>query len=214
MGLTHGVDGQNAPIETEPTKDPEGAKILWSKSIRTVEAASKPDNSQQWLTAVRFVAEINKSIVIAAPDQLTLDRVTTDFARPLQKAWQGLDPKKRRLKFELWSRVPSDVRDMVGDPWLSESAADAAPEPDQALDTAALDLDHSMSFSTLVAGPSNARAVGLGKRVAMGSPIPAGVIVITDSPAPVKRIFSRRLSPKRSCAMINAVWPIFLPKNS
>lgn len=181
MGLTHGVEGQNAPIEMEQTTDQEGAKTLWSKSIRTVAAASKPDNSQQWLTAIRFVAEINKSIVIAAPDQLTLDRVTTDFARPLQQAWQKLDPKKRRLKFELWNRVPADVRDMVSDPWLSESAADAAEHPDEA-DVADLDLDQSMTFSTLVAGPSNARAVGLGKRVASGAPIPAGVIVIYGQP--------------------------------
>jgi chromosomal replication initiator protein len=39
-----------------------------------------------------------------------------------------------------------------------------------------------MTFSTLVTGPSNARAVGLGKRVAKGAPIPAGVIVIYGEP--------------------------------
>lgn len=182
MGLTYGVEGQKATTKAKATDNQFGAKTLWSQSVSAVEAEAKPDNSQQWLTAIRFVAEINNSIVIAAPDQLTLDRVSTDFSRPLQQAWQKLDPKKRRLKFELWSRVPSDVRDMVGDPWLSESGQTTIVADDSEPDYAALDLDHSMTFATLVAGPSNARAVGLGKRVASGAPIPAGVIVIYGQP--------------------------------
>ena len=182
MGLTYGVDGQKASTETVQQGDQLGAKALWSQSLKTVESEAKPDNSQQWLTAIRFVAEVNKSIVIAAPDQLTLDRVTTDFARPLQQAWLKIDKKQRRLKFERWDRVPADVREMVGDPWLAESdEAAIVPEDDQP-DYQDLDLDHTMTFATLVSGPSNARAVGLGKRVAKGAPIPAGVIVIYGQP--------------------------------
>lgn len=182
MGLTYGVDGQKATTDNARAGDQLGAKSLWSQSVSAVEAEAKPDNSQQWLTTIRFVAEINNSIVIAAPDQLTLDRVTTDFSRPLQQAWQKLDPKKRRLKFELWNRVPTDVQEMVGDPWLTEQkTADAISDQDEP-DYAALDLDHTMTFTTLVTGPSNARAVGLGKRLASGAPIPAGVIVIYGQP--------------------------------
>lgn len=182
MGLTYGVDGQKASTDGARAGDQQGAKSLWAQSVGAVEAEAKPDNSQQWLTAIRFVAEINNSIVIAAPDQLTLDRVTTDFSRPLQQAWQKLDPKKRRLKFELWNHVPADVREMVGDPWLREQKGTEATRLEDEPDYAALDLDHTMTFSTLVTGPSNARAVGLGKRVASGAPIPAGVIVIYGQP--------------------------------
>ena len=182
MGLTYGVDGQNASAKATEMQDQLGAKAIWSKSLGAVEAESKPDNSQQWLTSIRFVAEINNAIVIAAPDQLTLDRVTTDFSRPLQRAWEKLDPKKRRLKFELWARVPADMREMVGDPWLQEAVEPQAADDSSADEYAALELDHSMTFATLVAGPSNARAVGLGKRVASGAPIPAGVIVIYGQP--------------------------------
>lgn len=182
MGLTTGVEGQNSSTNTVQDGEALGAKALWSRSLQAVEADSKPDNSQQWLTAIRFVAEVNKSIVIAAPDQLTLDRVTIDFARPLQKAWLQRDKKQRRLKFELWERVPADVRDMIGDPWLAESEdsiSQTAPDDAEYTD---VDVDHTMTFGTLVAGPSNARAVGLGKRVAKGAPIPAGVIVIYGQP--------------------------------
>jgi chromosomal replication initiator protein len=184
MGLTNGVDGQKAPTSADQNGEQLGAKALWSKSLKAVEVESKPDNSQQWLTAIRFVAEVNKSIVIAAPDQLTLDRVTTDFARPLQRAWLKLDPKNRRLKFELWGRVPADVREVVGDPWLNESEASNVPGADaeNAVSETDAEIDHSMTFSTLVSGPSNARAVGLGQRVAKGAPIPAGVIVIYGQP--------------------------------
>ncbi|MEM1146527.1 MAG: DnaA/Hda family protein [Pseudomonadota bacterium] len=182
MGLTYGVEGQNASTGTGSTERQFGAKSLWAKSIGAVEADSQPDNSQQWLTAIRFVAEVNKSIVIAAPDQLTLDRVTADYSRPLQKAWLKLDPKKRRLKFELWSRVPIEIREMVGDPWLREDAIIEVDPEDTLPDYDALGLDHTMTFATLVAGPSNARAVGLSKRLASGAPIPAGVIVIYGQP--------------------------------
>ena len=108
--------------------------------------------------------------MIAAPDQLTLDRVTTDFARPLQQAWLKLDKKQRRLKFERWDRVPDDVREMVGDPWLAESD-EAAHEPaDEQPDYAARELDQaedgSMGVVDLIVaggleGPALA-AVGLG----------------------------------------------------
>ncbi len=182
MGLTNGVGEQKPTTNHNVRGDQLGAKALWSKSLTQVEAETAPDNSQQWLTALRFVAEVNKAIVVAAPDQLTLDRVTTGFARPLQQAWQKLDPKKRRLKFELWSRVPADVRDVVGDPWLSESSATAASASEDAEADASGEVDHSMTFRTLVTGPSNARAVGLGKRLAKGAPIPAGVIVIYGQP--------------------------------
>ena len=182
MGLTHGVDGQKAAPETGQAVAHQGAKAIWSKSLEAVEAETKPGNAQQWLTAIRFVAEVNKSIVIAAPDQLTLDRVTTDFARPLQQAWLKLDPKNRRVKFELWGRVPEDVRDVVGDPWLKEDEGALSDAEDLFSDYEALELDHAMTFATLVSGPSNARAVGRGKRLAKGAPIPAGVIVIYGQP--------------------------------
>lgn len=212
MGLTYGIEDQKASIGRTQAVEQLGAKSLWSKSITVVEAESKPDNSQQWLTAMRFVAEINKSIVVAAPDQLTLDRVAADFARPLQKVWTKLDPKKRRLKFELWSRVPQDIREMVGDPWLADADwSEQSMTEEQSDDLAGLDPDHSMSFATLVVGPTNARAVGLGKRVATGSPIPAGVIVIYGQPGTgkthlLKAIESEasRRNDKRRLAYISA----------
>ncbi|NQY96705.1 MAG: ATP-binding protein [Henriciella sp.] len=183
MGLTYGVGEQKPATGVNVRNVHLGAKALWSKSLEAMQAKTTPDNSQQWLTDLRFVAEVNNAIVVAAPDQLTLDRVIASFERPLQQAWQDVDPKRRKLKFELWSRIPADVRDVVGDPWLNESAFEADAEfgfADGEDGEAA--IGHAMTFSTLVTGPSNARAVGLGKRLAKGAPIPAGVIVIYGEP--------------------------------
>lgn len=182
MGLTHGVGEQKPATGVNVRDDQLGAKALWSKSLEAMQAQTTPDNSHQWLTDLRFVAEVNNAIVIAAPDQLTLDRVVTSFERPLQQAWQKVDPKSRRIKFELWSRIPGDVRDVVGDPWLNDRTLDEALDALTAEDDSAEEIGHAMTFSTLVTGPSNARAVGLGKRLAKGAPIPAGVIVIYGEP--------------------------------
>ena len=182
MGLTYGVGEQKPTTKTNVRGDELGAKALWSKSLEAMQAKTTSENAQQWLMDLRFVAEVNNSIVVAAPDQLTLDRVTSGFERPLQQTWQKIDPKCRKLKFELWGRIPSDVRDVVGDPWLSESDADAAADQGASSSDDADAIGHAMTFSTLVTGPSNARAVGLGKRLAKGAPIPAGVIVIYGEP--------------------------------
>ena len=182
MGLTYGVGEQKPTTESNVRGDQLGAKALWSKSLEAMQAKTTPNNSQQWLTDLRFVAEVNNAIVVAAPDQLTLDRVISGFERPLQQTWQELDPKRRKLKFELWGRIPADVRDVVGDPWLNDNTIEAATECGAAEDDDAASIGHAMTFSTLVTGPTNARAVGLGKRLAKGAPIPAGVIVIYGEP--------------------------------
>ena len=70
MGLTYGVGEQKPSTVSNVRGDQLGAKALWSESLQLVEAKTAPDNSQQWLTALRFVAEVNNAIVVAAPDQL------------------------------------------------------------------------------------------------------------------------------------------------
>lgn len=183
MGRMTGANGTsdtNARTNTDDTPDIPGARELWAKTVAAVRGEIAPNAFEQWIEPIRFVAEIDGAIVIAARDAFTLDRVNADYARDLQKAWQTLDPKDRRLKFQLWSRLSKDTRAIAGDPWETGSV-----EPTPVIeDTPALTLSAapSMSFDTLVTGKSNARAVGLGKRVAAGAPIPAGVIVVFGQP--------------------------------
>ena len=167
-----------------------GAKEIWEQTLSGLDDQAPSQGYEKWLGNIRFVAEIDKAILIAAPDQLTLDRVQTEYARPLQKSWRTYDPKQRRLKFELWSRVNSDIREMIGDPWqVEEAAAPIEPKP-------SLDEDNMLSFETLVSGPSNARAIGLGRRVASGGQIPSGVVVIYGQPGTGKTHILRAIEAK------------------
>lgn len=183
MGRMNGFERDNTPAESRTskgTKDTPGAREIWVQALTEAKDTFSPEVYSNWLMPVRFVAEVHGAILIAARDQLTLDRVVSDYARPLQKIWRAHDPKDRRLKFELWSRIGADIRDMVEDPWARPALPEVTvAKPATVAGTAARS---SMTFATLVTGPSNARAVGLGKRLAEGAAIPAGVIVIYGEP--------------------------------
>ena len=183
MGRLIGADGNTdsgAQHTGADITDVPGARDLWSGVMTTVQGEIAPNEFNKWLEPIRFVAEVNDAIVIAAQDQFTLDRVNSEYARKLQLAWQAADPKARRLKIQLWSRISADIRDIAGDPWAQPAVEQTAEE--ETAPTVSATAIGSMSFDTLVTGPSNARAVGLGKRVASGEPIPAGVIVVYGQP--------------------------------
>ena len=182
MGLLSGVENE-AGAESDrggtAVPDSPGARELWDRSLESVRSEVPAEAYANWLASARFVAEVNKSIVIAARDPLTLDRIEADFARPLQRAWRQLDPKQRRLRFKLWSRISPEVRDMVGNPWAITPSEEDSSLSQRRDDTA---VRHSMSFDTLVVGESNERAVGIAKRVASGAPVPAGIVVMYGQP--------------------------------
>lgn len=179
MGQVIGGERQNA-MQDSAISDFHlpGAKDIWAQTLSTFSAQANDHGHKQWLGNTRFIAEINNAILIAAPDQLTLDRVQADYAHGLQRCWRGHDPKQRRLKFELWGRVKSDIREMISDPWAGPVTIEPTPKTDNVTETSAQPL----TFETLVQGPSNARAIGLGKRVATGGQIPSGVVVIYGQP--------------------------------
>ena len=166
MGRLIGADGNTdsgAQHTGADITDVPGARDLWSGVMTTVQGEIAPNEFNKWLEPIRFVAEVNDAIVIAAQDQFTLDRVNSEYARKLQQAWQAADPKARRLKIQLWSRISADIRDIAGDPWAQPAVEQTAKE--ESAPTVSATAIGSMSFDTLVTGPSNARAVGLGKLV-------------------------------------------------
>lgn len=174
MGRNDRVERNTPPAESRTDEDlnnAPGARELWTQTLEAARRNVSPDHFDKWLAPSRFVAEVNDAIVIAAQDQLTIDRITTEHARALQQYWLSFDPRGRRLKFELWSRIKSEIRDMVDDPWRQHGEAHSTDGQGLA-----------MTFDTLVEGASNARAIGLGKRLGTGGAIPANVIVIYGQP--------------------------------
>ncbi|CAI8286841.1 MAG: hypothetical protein CME93_04870 [Hyphomonadaceae bacterium] len=162
-------------------QDGPGALQLWENTMITIKGIIPGEDYANWLAPLRFVAEIDKAIVIAAKDQFTLDRIEGDYARRLQQVWERMDPKGRRLKFNLWSRLSSEVRDMVRNPWAIADAPDSDTTAADATSTTAL-AQGALTFKNLMVGDSNRRAVGLGRRLAAGDPIPAGIVVIYGQP--------------------------------
>ncbi len=179
LGRMGALDGCEAG-EGRKVQDVPGARELWVKSVDAVRGRLPADTYANWLSSVRFVAEVNKAILIAAKDPLTLDRIEAEFSRPLQKAWRQFDPKGRRLRFQLWSRIDPEIRDMVGNPW--DAPSPVAVETPAPRSSARVVSGQTMTFSSLVVGESNRRAVGLAHRVANGDPIPAGIIVVYGQP--------------------------------
>lgn len=172
MGRNDSVDQNNDAVENgtgSEAQDLPGARELWAQTLKVAREDISADNYDNWLAPCRFVAEVDDAILIAAKDRLTIDRITADYARPLQQTWLTVDPRGRRLKFQLWNQIKNEIRDFVGDPWAQPVVQKAAHAK-------------GMTFKTLVVGESNNRAVGLGKRLAAGDPIPAPVIVIYGEP--------------------------------
>ncbi len=157
-----------------------GARNLWASVMEKAIDEVSVDAITNWLQPLRVIAEVDGAILVSAQDQFTLDRVTSEYDRVLQKTWNSVDPKARRLKFQLWSRIDRAIREMAGNPWQiahEDSKPAAAPE------TAAPELrDDCMRFETLVVGASNQRAVGVARRVAEGGRMQAGVVVIYGQP--------------------------------
>lgn len=174
MGRNYGVEkntDQAESLSDQNMADLPGARELWTSVLDQVRADVTAEAYDKWLAAIRFVAEVDKDIVIAANDRLTFDRVTSEYLRALRIEWQAQDAKGRRLKFELWSDLKPEIREMVGNPWQTPVIRLQKPVAGQ-----------SMTFESLVVGDSNRRAFGLAKRLASGEPIPAGVIVIYGQP--------------------------------
>lgn len=155
----------------ENAADLPGARELWTSVLDRVRGDVTAEAYEKWLAAIRFIAEVDNDIVIAANDRLTFDRVTAEYLRDIRGAWQKQDAKKRRLKFQLWDDLKPEIREMVGNPWQAPVVRLQKPVSGQV-----------MTFETLVVGESNRRAFGLAKRLASGEPIPAGVVVIYGQP--------------------------------
>ncbi|MEM1087891.1 MAG: DnaA/Hda family protein [Pseudomonadota bacterium] len=182
MGFSEGDDDNHEIAERNMLNV--GAGMIWDQVKSDLRGVLNAEDYTKWIAPLRFAAEIHGTMTIAARDRFTLDRANTDFGRLIQKTWAAADPAKRRVKLELWSRLPSDVRAMLDNPWTS------SPEPDpsaKAHDEDAADKDvgvdgEHMTFDTLVTGPPNENAAHLAQRIAEGASVPGGVILFYGPP--------------------------------
>ncbi len=139
---------------------------IWMRVRNDLGRKIAPDEYAKWIRDLKFIAEVHGSILIAARDRLSYDRVDGDYRRLIEQAWKTFDPKQRPLRLECWSNAPQDVRSLVSDPWAGTIATPRKRSVS------------NMTFGTLVVGPSNDVAVMLGKRIAGGEATSAPVALL------------------------------------
>ena len=153
--------------------------MIWNDVRDVLRDKVSESEFTRWIADLRLVAEHNGEMIVAARDPLDYDRVSSTHLRAIEKLWAAADPAQRTLKLICWRNAPSDLRDLVNDPWaVAETAAPAeAPEP-----VTSSGAGPAMTFDTLVTGPSNEIAVTLAKRIAAGLPAGTATTLIYGPP--------------------------------
>ena len=157
------VAGNNASLGAEV-----GGPEIWKRVCVRLASEIDPAEFHKWIASLRFISEVDGSVLIVAKTRFAFDRVNAHYFRQIEKAWARLDPKERPVQFECWSSVSSDIRALLKDPWADEARVlrivEAEPEPQDA-DTL-LSGPAPMRFDTFVTGASNDVATTVARSIA------------------------------------------------
>ena len=183
MGLNEnsGAHNNGKNSGTSGGGDGHRGKELWQTVLRTARTEASAEDYDKWISDLRFVADDNGTVLIAARDQLACDRINSYHRPMLRKAWRSADPNGRALKIACWKDIPADTRDIIGNPWLAERAAVRAKEEAQteaAASTSPGRNGDAMSFETLVVGDTNRAAVRLAEMIVGNTHMHADVALI------------------------------------
>ncbi len=159
-------------VRSEFNSDGAQGPEIWALVQSHLRGRIDRDEYTKWIHGLKFVADVDGQMVVAARDRVEFDRVVSNYQRRIVQAWRRHDPKGRTLRLECWTSAPTDLKARVGDPW---SAPEALPRADE---VHAEDKSSSMRFGTLVEGESNRTAARLIRRIADGETVPASVIVV------------------------------------
>jgi chromosomal replication initiator protein len=155
---------------------------VWSMVRRVIKARTNKAEFDKWIAPLRFVAEVDGSVLIVARTKFDLDRVDSEYRRDIMSAWKRIDALGRSVKLQCWETAPEDVRNLVDYPWAEDvtvmDKADAV-----VMDAAAPGNEVGfgpsvMRFETLVTGESNGIAAQIAQDLARGARVPASVIFI------------------------------------
>ncbi|MEO1028189.1 MAG: DnaA/Hda family protein [Pseudomonadota bacterium] len=157
---------------------------VWARVKAQLKSQVSEDIYHNWLSDLRFVAEVDGAVLIAARRQYTFDRVNRDHRQLIQRTWSRHDPQSRIAKLACWDTASSDLRTLVEDPWKEADIDDEATEAGVAngSDGTKSASATAMTFANLITGPSNAVAVNTAFQIAAGEQFPAGTLVMISGP--------------------------------
>ena len=170
--------GGTGVVENSTSLGPE----VWSMVLGVIRERTSKAEFDKWIAPLKFVAEVNGSVLILARTKFDLDRVDAEYRRDIMSVWKHIDAQDRSVKLQCWENAPSDVRSLIDYPWadkivesrLADAEAIAAKGPQEVSPLGPA----VMRFDTLVTGESNSVAAQLARDVAKGGRLPVSVVVI------------------------------------
>lgn len=152
---------------------------VWKRVCAQLSLLFDTDEYNKWIATLRFLADVDGTVLIVARTQFAFDRVHAQYKRLIQRAWQDTDPRGRPVRLECWSSLPSDLRELSGDPWADNEELSASAPAGRGESSQNMMGPGVMRFDTLVMGTSNMVAVKVAEGIAAGQQsVPASVIVI------------------------------------
>ncbi|MGB3627832.1 MAG: DnaA/Hda family protein, partial [Henriciella sp.] len=155
---------------------------IWNAFLADARQIASTDDYDKWIQNLRFVAEVDKSVLIAARDRLTYDRISANHRPMLKRVWRKVDPKGRALEIACWKDIPVATRELAGNPWEVEQSVSAeagvTAETLEAPAATSPQTGNMMTFDTLIVGDTNKRAVRLAEQLVEGTMLRAEVSLI------------------------------------
>ena len=157
-------------------KDMHRGRDIWKGVLKDTKGQISTEDYEKWISDLRFIAEVDDEVLVAARDQLAFDRINSNHRPLLKRIWRKADPKGRALKIACWKDIPASTRDLVQNPWTAELRRPA--QPAEAIGTERTTGETGMTFATLIVGDTNKRAVGLAQEIVDGGKRGADVSLV------------------------------------
>ena len=156
-----------------------GGPEVWKRVCARLFVDLTQAEYDKWISSLRFISEVDGSVLIAARTKFAFDRVNTQYKRAIERAWTSLDPKRRSIRLECWTSTSGDIKALVDDPWAEQVKSEPHLLPVESDPSKTIMGPGVMRFDTLVTGHSNSVAATVARSIAQQrEQVPASIIVI------------------------------------
>ena len=156
----------------------DSAVKIWREVKLRLKNAIGDDAVAKWIEDLRLIAEVDGEILIAARNRFIFERIDRDYKRGIENVWKNTDPKQRPVRLECWTKTSPSIKALVSDPWKSETSPEESENSDE--NKVHISGPDSMTFDTLVIGPSNEAAAQAIKRIFSNS-LASSILFVSGS---------------------------------
>ncbi|MEM9667501.1 MAG: DnaA/Hda family protein [Pseudomonadota bacterium] len=163
-----------------------GGQDIWALVQQTLseEMSARADYYDRWIAPLRFVAEHEGRVLIAARTTFGRSRVTPEDKKLINGSWLRHDARKRSTDVVCWQTLDRDIKALISNPWAEDLSAGAKLPPKTG---AAAKAETSlmgpsvMRLDTLIVGDSNSVAATTAEQIIEGDSQPASIIAINGT---------------------------------